>query len=76
MKYLTNYRYWTLFIILSAATISLFIVPEESTEFIAYTAILLGSKLVSLILYATAWVLCNNAWKDNLPELKELIEED
>lgn len=76
MKYLTNYRYWILAIILSAATISLFVVPEESTEIIAYTAIFIGSKLVSLILYTTAWVLCKKQWKGQLHELKKLIEED
>jgi hypothetical protein len=76
MKYLTNYRYLILAIILSAATICLFVIPKESTEIIAYIAIFIGSKLVSLILYATAWVLCKNTWKGQLHELKKLIEED
>jgi hypothetical protein len=52
------------------------VIPKESTEILAYIAIFIGSKLVSLILYTTAWVLCKNTWKGQLHELKKLIEED
>lgn len=74
---ITNYRYWVLGIIGCIIVVGLIAVPQVGLGILAYTAILLGTKLVALLALVLYFILYLH-WKDNnkIPELTSITGEE
>lgn len=74
---ITNYRYWVLGILGCIIAVGLIAVPQEDLGILAYTAILLGTKLVALIAIVFYAILYMH-WKNNnkIPKLTSITDEE
>ena len=74
---ITNYRYWVLALLGFVIVVGLIAVPQDGIGFLAYVAILFGTKLVSLLALVLYFFLYLH-WKDNneIPELTSIISEE
>lgn len=74
---ITNYRYWVLMSLAAVILVGLIAIPHETSGTFSYLAILVGSKLISLVALIVYCLLYIH-WEDQgtIPELTEIGKEE